>query len=126
MNIPHFGFFQDFPNSLSGEQPIRALMQAQPQDEEARIVEYLNSGELFIFCPGVRFDAVFPSDLIIGTGSVKTDGTWVWPDTLPYYVSKYHVRIPPEFIAHMRQQHWMISPADLNLNALTNRWFSDE
>ena len=31
-----------------------------------------------------------------------TDGFWLWPEGLWIYVSRYHVRLPDEFVAHMR------------------------
>jgi hypothetical protein len=31
----------------------------------------------------------------------STDGRWVWPRDLAYYVREYHVRLPPEFVEHI-------------------------
>jgi hypothetical protein len=38
------------------------------------------------------------------TGSEKFDGTYVWPDGLTHYVREHSVRLPREFLDHLRQQ----------------------
>lgn len=42
----------------------------------------------------------------------EADGTWAWYGDLAYYVEKYHVRLPNEFIEHMKMNNWMVSPED--------------
>ena len=43
-----------------------------------------------------------------------TDGTWVWPGALLYYVASYHVRLPERFRSHAAASNWRIDPASLN------------
>ena len=35
-----------------------------------------------------------------------TDGRWVWPRDLAYYVDTYHIVLPSEFVEHMRRGSW--------------------
>ena len=35
----------------------------------------------------------------------RTDGEWVWPRDLAYYVRAYRVALPREFIANVRERH---------------------
>ncbi len=35
------------------------------------------------------------------TGSIKTDGTWWWREDLAHYVRRHHLRLAPEFLAHV-------------------------
>ena len=37
---------------------------------------------------------------------IATDGRWVWPRDLAYYVGEYHGSLPPEFVEHMRACRW--------------------
>jgi hypothetical protein len=37
-----------------------------------------------------------------------TDGVWVWPEGLAHYVETHSVRLPDEFIDHMRSQGWRV------------------
>lgn len=38
-----------------------------------------------------------------------TDGIWVWPGELPYYVKKYHIQLEPEFIKTMQKNEWTVT-----------------
>lgn len=37
-----------------------------------------------------------------GIGSLYTDGDWLWREDLSYYVTKYHVSLPGEFLVRLR------------------------
>jgi hypothetical protein len=36
----------------------------------------------------------------------NTDGLYVWPMELAYYVQKYHVRLPQHFLERMASLNW--------------------
>jgi hypothetical protein len=89
-------------------QALSALRRANAQPHEADIVKYLRGGTTFIFSPGVVRDVLDGSGPI-GSGSVLTDGEWAWPDTLPYYVEKYHVELPAEFVSAIAAKQFVQS-----------------
>ena len=41
-----------------------------------------------------------------------TDGTWSWPEGLPHYITDHHVRLPDDFVAHMRRLNWAVPHSD--------------
>ena len=49
-----------------------------------------------------------------------TDGIWMWPEGLHVYVDRYSVRLPDEFVAHMKQNDFEI-PQDLDQTELEER-----
>lgn len=65
---------------------------------------------LFIATPAFVEDVLAPGRLI-GSPHILTDGAWCWPSDLAHYVENYHVRLPTEFLAHMREQNWA-APSD--------------
>jgi hypothetical protein len=73
------------------------------------IVAYLRSGvrinrELgYSYC---RFKNG-PPDYQMGDSDL-TDGVWVWPQGLPIYVERFHVRLPDEFIRHMEKNSFTV------------------
>jgi hypothetical protein len=69
--------------------------------DEAKIIEYLNNGEVLSISPCIVKDVLNP-DIVIGTLEYKSDGMWEWSNDLAYYVEKYHVVLPKEFITHVR------------------------
>lgn len=105
-----------------------------PQADESLLLAYLGQG---VDCgiyndPGMMFDVLWPGKRIDDTAFrefvpdsrrrhphiMLTDGTWVWPGALLYYVSSYHVRLPERFCRHAAASGWKIDPASMNLEEL--------
>ena len=89
---------------------------------------YNDRGLMFdVLQPGQRLDVVSRDDqrssaLGVQPGMVLTDGTWVWPGVLPYYVAVYHLRLPECFLQFAAKQQWKIDlsavkPDELNWDA---------
>jgi hypothetical protein len=74
------------------------------------VLAYLRAGQEWIQFHGwsyCRFGCgVAPSAL--GDRDL-TDGVWVWPEGLAHYVETHSVRLPKEFIDHMRSQGWRVT-----------------
>ena len=51
-----------------------------------------------------------PSKAKVTPSHVMTDGIWVWPYDLAYYVEAYHILLPEEFVAHVRSVGWIPRP----------------
>jgi hypothetical protein len=51
-------------------------------------------------------DALNPSAEVVLFPSRKTDGVFVWPAELGYYVRKYHLRVPAAFVERMLSLNW--------------------
>ena len=60
----------------------------------------------------VRVFASSPEKGVIGSPDDITDGTWIWPADLVYYVENYDLQLDEEFIKHMAKQSWSV-PEDL-------------
>ena len=65
--------------------------------EKRRIVRYLENGERTIASPGVYIDVVTGENTGIGKCHL-TDGEYVWTSIIPYYVEKYNMILPDEFV----------------------------
>lgn len=78
-----------------------------------KIVAYLDSGEPLMVSPGLSRDVLSPDKPIIGTGAILTDGEWAWHRDLPYYVNKFRVGLPMEFIDHMEQSNFTVGQFDI-------------
>lgn len=71
------------------------------------VIDYLRSGVIAIASPGI-VKSVLDESKVIGTPSWRTDGVWVWPDTLAYYVEAAGVRLPPAFIRRIRDNGFIV------------------
>lgn len=77
-----------------------------------KIVKYLQSGIVLAACGSVVEDIINPQNGIIGTPDDLTDGTWMWPADLSYYVERYDLKLDEEFLDHMSKNSWKV-PTDV-------------
>lgn len=100
------GFFRELPH---GDLNAPSLSESRDQLNDSQvksIAAYLESGVLFVASPGLARDALSQDKEIIGALGVLTDGVWAWPSDLSYYVSKYRIGLPGDFLEHMKRNNW--------------------
>ncbi len=106
------GFFRELHDDPSLPS-IREAIRSSRHPDEDRIVAYLNAGVCLAACGGVQHDVLNPSSKRVTSPDMVTDGVWLWPGELPYYVAVHGVELPPEFVAHMQQNGWTVrAPSD--------------
>ncbi len=133
-----------YASSRSAFPSIRSLVSDQPCEDEAKILQYLQQGVFGCFYPdsGLARDVLTAGKKVerqltneqlgqacapdsptcspvIDPHSLRTDGVWLWPSVLAYYVAKYHVRLDPEFINHARANNWVIRTSEVRLENLS-------
>lgn len=101
------GFFRELHRE-PGLPSIREAVHPTRHPDEARIVAYLKSGICLAACGGVQRDVLEPSSGRYTSPDMMTDGVWLWPGELPYYVAAHGVELPAEFVAHMRASGWAV------------------
>jgi len=112
MKLKRYGFFSELEHGDPDGVSLIGLRDTGRWDanEKPLAVEYLRSGVLLVGCPGVVTDVLAGSDggeaEAIGSPHVLTDGEWAWPADLAYYVDRYNVPVPDEFLARMRAANW--------------------
>ena len=89
-------------------------------DELDRIIAYLRAGREFNAWDGYSYcqfgcrdkfeDPVDPGVEDMGV-SDRFDGVWIWPEGLAHYVERHSVRLPEEFVDHMRFRSWVVPDA---------------
>lgn len=86
------------------------------------ICRYLSESPICVASPGI-VKSVFGADKRAGTSSNRTDGKWLWHDTLSYYVREHHISLPPEFVEFIRHQSYKPPREDqINLGELIFPW----
>jgi hypothetical protein len=100
------GFFREIQTFTDGESILSSL-DALPLPMRSLAAGYLRNGYRVVESLGaLADDMVDPSIRKIGRKAVFTDGTWCWPYVLAYYVEKYGVRLPQEFVEFMVANSW--------------------
>jgi hypothetical protein len=97
------GFFRELRHGSPDGPSLQDCRRVEGCPDEGIIARYLESGEsLAVRVSPVRdyFDATRKAAPHL---AIMTDGAWAWPSDLAYYLRQYHVELPADFVAHMRQ-----------------------
>jgi len=93
-NLGEFADAHHFP----GGAMLSDAVCEEPAVDEDRIAGYLRAGSV-LATTGRRVDDFIDStQKRIAPQDLLTDGAWMWPADLAYYVERYHVRLPAEFV----------------------------
>ncbi|XUL89049.1 hypothetical protein ACQ86D_22430 [Streptomyces galilaeus] len=108
--IEQAGFYRELGGSGDGTAPsLRDAGRSSGEWDEDRLVAYLEASHEIYTAMGAERDVIADDVWITGAGSLVTDGTYVWPTELAYYVQRHHVALLPEFAAHIRARNY-VSP----------------
>jgi hypothetical protein len=102
------GFFKELSHGDENGLSIYEMIRQTANANESRITHYLRSGAELVICFGVVSDVLNPSSEVMISPHIMTDGFWVWPLDLAYYVENYHVDLPSEFVTHMEKTKWQM------------------
>lgn len=117
MPLSRAGFFRELRHGRPDGPSLRGSVEMQSPQEAEKIVSYLEGGKVLATTGSVVDDYLNASRQGIAKLEIVTDGVWVWPRDLAYYVREHRVKVPEDFVAHMRAQRWKppeLTPAELN------------
>jgi hypothetical protein len=66
-----------------------------------RVLAYLRSAELVHNTPGAMDDVLDTGGVAAVPVGFRSDGEWVWPDTVAYYLKRHGLAPEPELLAHV-------------------------
>lgn len=120
MNITSQGYYKEMPHGNPEGPSIKDFIGKEDRSLIDKICAYLQAGIPLAVTPGVVEDVICPQKGIAGSPSSFTDGTWVWPGDLSYYVKNYQLKLPDEFIHSMIEHDWAIpiTPEEIDLDNL--------
>lgn len=111
MKLKRFGFFADMPKDEAARL-LENLQSEQPRPNEQAVLTYLRGGRQLLAIPGLSRNLLNPEKEIIGPPHVFSDGEWVWTADAIFYVEKYHIGVPADFLYRMEHQRWQCPPVD--------------
>ncbi len=126
MTVRVVGLFRELERTTRELPSLRESVDSLDQETAARVANYLGAGEPVVDVMGISRDPIDARTIISGGPSLETDGEWVWRADLKYFVEKYRVQLPDEFIEHVNAQSGVTLSAEERRN-LPIRWqeFSD-
>ncbi|MEV4877217.1 hypothetical protein [Streptomyces cyaneofuscatus] len=118
------GFFEElWPPSFGAPiGRVRDFVASTRHEDEGEIVEYLLSGYELFSVMGSSADVLGSGKTVLGGDSIFSDGRWIWRGDLWFYVLAYNIRLPSEFLTHMRRnQHLMPEEDETGLRAMAQQ-----
>lgn len=82
---------------------------------QTEVLSYLKSGVSFVVAPGLSRDVLSSELEIIGPLALLTDGKFLWPSDLVYYVERHWVELPQEFLEYMAVNSWKVPAVDVSV-----------
>jgi hypothetical protein len=88
---------------------VKDFMDENLPPAEERLVAYLRSGQDLLYIGGWAY-LTHASEIgeLERPGFCLTDGVWIWPSELPYYVTRWGISLPFEFTEHIVQNQWRV------------------
>ncbi|MCQ2467915.1 MAG: hypothetical protein MJ108_06020 [Saccharofermentans sp.] len=121
MDIISVGYYKEMPHGKIDSPSIKDVVGKEQKELIEKICDYLASGVTLVTSPGVANDVINPDRGEIGTLSAMTDGTWLWPGDLAYYVKNYKLKLPEAFLKTMEANEWSskLKLEDIDFDSLT-------
>lgn len=116
MRLRLVGFFRELRHGMRTGPSLADSVRSQAAEDEEKMVRYLKLSPTFAASGPLVDDVLDSSNKEIAPLETATDGQWMWPRDLAYYVERYHVELPTEFVNHMRGRDWQ--PPELSRDYL--------
>ena len=101
------GYYSEMPHAEKSDPSMKDSIGGKIEFKK-EICEYLQKGFVLAACGEVSTDVLHPENGIAGTPDDVTDGKYIWPGDLAYYVMKYDLQLSKEFVEHMISQKWSV------------------
>lgn len=125
MSIRVVGVFRELVGGANPDLPrAKDLVGQLSQEQVGRVVEYLSEGQPLVDVMQANLDPIDGRTRIPGGPSLETDGRWVWRNDLRYFVQKYRLGLPAEFLVAVAARRRLSASERLQL-AARSREFED-
>ncbi|MFC3455542.1 hypothetical protein [Amycolatopsis speibonae] len=90
------------PETGPGFAPGHPLVE-DPEELRA-LVAYLTGGTPILVTPSLLDDVLDPERTAVVPTNFLTDGTWIWTDTVTYYLENHGMAPEPCLLGHIRER----------------------
>lgn len=81
------------PHGDESDPSIYEFIDKNEKPESDNICNYLKAGSVLVAYGGVTQDIINPQNGSAGCPDILTDGIWLWPGDLVYYVKQYYLKL---------------------------------
>ncbi|WP_409462607.1 hypothetical protein [Amycolatopsis sp. GA6-003] len=86
--------------------------EALSPEERERVLAYLDSAPVILASRSKDTDAFDPSRTDVVPLNFRTDGSWVWPGAVGYYLREHGISPDPELVEHIRAASYTVPEVD--------------
>jgi hypothetical protein len=106
MSLREIGFFRELPHGDPDGASLHEFVGRAENSED--LVRYLENGAVLAITGGaLAYDVLAAESPDICPLAILTDGVWVWPSDLAYYVQNYRVKLDDDFVRHAAANGWI-------------------
>ena len=100
--------FKEMPYTTNkNADTIKNHLSKSPINNKNEIINYLRSGICLAACTGFTKD-VLDDTKMSGIPNSMTDGKYHWYEDIIYYIDKYNMMPPKDFIEYMKKNNWEV------------------
>jgi hypothetical protein len=92
--------------------PVVTARKPVAQEELAMLRQYLENAPVVVASQNTDTDRLDPNSTVGVATNWHTDGTWLWPDAVGFYLAQYGVPPQNEFADHIRQRQFTLPEVD--------------
>ena len=107
------GFYWELDHGDSGGPGLEASCQAEAGSDDEALARYLESGVVLYRVNEPTRDMI-DLETELPPPHTLTDGLYMWPADLPYYLRRYHVRLPRAFVLRAKDHGWRVPEVDVS------------
>ncbi|WP_263247921.1 hypothetical protein [Saccharopolyspora rosea] len=91
--------------------PITERPAVRPEERD-QVVEYLERAPIVLAARSYDADRLDPEGAAAVPMTFHTDGTWIWPGAVGYYLRWHDVAPQPDLVAHIRERGFRVPEID--------------
>ncbi|GLY73787.1 hypothetical protein [Actinoallomurus iriomotensis] len=92
----------DSVDPLTGPAFAPGRPRIEDEDERTALAAYLNAGEPLVMTTTLMDDVLDAGRTSVVPMNFRTDGIWIWTDTVTYYLEEHRLAPEPGLLAHLR------------------------
>ena len=98
--MPYLGRFKE---KYGGDYPSIYSLTGYKYENKEKVLRYLTHANITAAAPGSAVD-IISGEKIRGELLAYSDGEYEWTSTVPFYVERYNLKLPDEFIKKIMKE----------------------
>lgn len=105
-----FGFWKEYGLQYQNYPSIKDFVDIDRNSKYNKdvLIQYLQSGAIVAVTSGLSFPSPFTGATPLGSIAMRTDGQWIWLDTISDFIKDHNVVIPESWYIEIEQRNYCV------------------